>query len=201
MSLTGVVLGHSFVYGLAQTVHRSLDEDFWPSQVAYHFRVSHHYDNVHLIGQRGAKVGDIMPLYRSANLSSADCVLLDVGSNDLASGESPLNVAAGILHAARRILKDHHVKHVAVCSILYRERAIGQMSAANFQDLVHKTNTYLRTFCSQDNSIHYHTHRGFWTEAVKTWSKDAIHPNSTKGREKYKKSLRRALLHLSAKIN
>ena len=168
MSLTGVVLGHSFVYGLAQTVHRSLDEDFCPSQVAF--------------------------ITSESATTMTTCI-------DLASGESPLNVAAGILHAARRILKDHHVKHVAVCSILYRERAIGQMSAANFQDLVHKTNTYLRTFCSQDNNIHYHTHRGFWTEAVKTWSKDAIHPNSTKGREKYKKSLRRALLHLSAKIN
>ena len=199
MSLFGVVLGHSFVYGAAHAIESAHHDILSPQQLAFEFRVSHFYDSVTLQGRRGGLVPDILPMFQQANIR-AECVILDIGTNDLVSGDSPIQVAAAILHTAQQLVKHHHVKKVAVCSILHRNKALNNLTPPQFADAANKTNSYIKQFCRNEPNINYHTHKGFWGIPVNVWSRDNIHPNTPAGRSKYKKSLRRALLDLASQV-
>lgn len=158
MAFSGLVLGHASVYDMAEDMAAP---SLSPQHCASHLRISHYYDSVHILASRRAKVNDIMDLFQRSS-SHPDCVVLDIGSNDLVDGVPPLQATTDIVYTARQLVKYHGVRLVIVCSMLYRRRDLGALNFCQYKDAVDKTNTYLRRFCSQNDTVCYHTHKGFW---------------------------------------
>lgn len=64
-----------------------------------------------------------------------------------------------------------------------------------FRELANRCNTYFKNFADVEQSITYHTHRGFWKRPVQEWSRDSIHPNTRTGRKVYSTSLTKAVFN------
>lgn len=124
-------------------------------------------------------------------------LIVNIGTNDLASGICPLEVASTIVDCVHTIIRDWDIKHVYLCSALPRTTRIGQNTQAQFQELVYRFNHYLQTLCETEHNITYWLHRGFSKIPVAQWSLDGIHPNSTHGRQKFKSSMRHAVFRLA----
>ena len=62
-----------------------------------------------------------------------------------------------------------------------------------FRDVIREFNDRLFFACRREMLIGFHSHDGFGGNPVSVWSRDGIHPNSYRGRQLYKKSLRQAL--------
>lgn len=193
------VLGHSFVSGFAhhlQTMHSST---LSPSDVAFHLGVDNSCKRVHLIGFRGAHISRLYHGHFSDQIQP-QLVIIDCGSNELACGQPPLEVASNIVDCAKHLLSYSCVKKVLVCSLLVRTKKTGHFTNEQFAKNVNMCNHYIKVFTSSESKIHYHTHQGFWAVPPGVWSLDGVHPNSAAGRKKYLSSLRRAILSVKSKV-
>ena len=198
MALTPLfVLGHSFVEGTEHHLRGGLSS-LTGSETAKRLHLSNLVKRVYLLGQRGAAVSH--PVHNLYSLPSTllnrvrpSYAIVDLGSNDLAAGVAPLEVATKLVDLANLLIEDHGLTHVTLCQILKRNSGLGHLTQAQFADLAYQTNNYLRIMCEGEVSLSYHVHQGFWDRDVTIWSQDGIHPNRREGRKLYIKSLRRAL--------
>ena len=193
MPCTCVVLGHSFITGTLH--HLSPASRPTSHRLASLLRVSDVVTNLQLIGQRGAQVTKPnFQLPEQALIHYAPTVvILDYGSNDLANGADPLEVATTIIDIANTLINKYSVAHVVICSVLNRTSALGSLTAAQFKSLAYKVNHYLKTMCTDEPNLFYHIHKGFWSIPIHQWSHDGIHPNTKIGRKKYIASIRKAI--------
>lgn len=193
MPPTGVIIGHSFVSGLYDHLQNKTHQHLHPVDVANQFRVADHVAELWLLGERGLRVLDtsFIPTTHITQIHP-QFVIIDAGTNDLATGASPLSVASALLEVATTLINQHHTLHVTLCSILHRANNI-KMTPFQFQELANTHNNILKDLCEVEPDITYHTHRGFWNIPISQWSRDGIHPNTQLGRQKYKTSLRTAV--------
>ena len=100
-----------------------------PQQVALALKAEAHFDKIYLVGKRGARAEDLRGLFveflNVHNYPHVDYVVVDCGSNDIVHGTPVLDVAATISVAVSELLEEFHIRHVAVCSIIHRQAALG----------------------------------------------------------------------------
>ena len=187
------ILGHSFISGLLHHLENRCKQKLAPADVAKTLKVDNLVAQIHMFGQRGAKILDgnyLMPshLLRSVN---PDLVLMQIGSNDLANGSCPLSVASKSIDMAQNILsKIKSAKQVIILSIIPRISKDPGISQEKLNDSIYKCNGYLKNFCDVESSIQFKSLSGFWKNPIMHWSRDGIHPNSHHGREKYIHNIR-----------
>ena len=200
----GMIIGHSFVAGLADHLagqHGLPDGTYrWPSEVASDLRVSDQMDGVFLSGVRGASLCDgryKLPTIAIDN-ERPHFVVLQIGTNDLACGVPPYEVACEVLNTAHELVMDYGVMRVVICGALYRIGHLRVPSHVDFDAVIDSYNTILREMCASERFVVYRSHSGFWGNPIHTWSRDGIHPNTSFGRKLYIKSLRQILLETSS---
>ena len=122
----GMIIGHSFVAGLADHLagqHGLPDGKYRsPSEVASDLRVSDQMDGVFLSGVGGASLCDgryKLPTIAIDN-ERPHFVVLQFGTNDLACGVPPYEVACEVLNTAHELVMDYGVMRVVICGALYR---------------------------------------------------------------------------------
>ena len=209
--IVGCVLGHSFVASLhshlsscsssrqgdarPRVSDRYIPETrklISPQQIAVELRLDDLVDAFHLMGTRGAKITNSnfeLPL-RDLVQSRSDFVIINYGTNDLVSGISPLTVATKVLDIAKTLLRRvPTVKHIIICSAVNRQATINNR---NFDEVAFDFDNYLYHLCDVEDDITYHVHKGFWKSQIEDWSRDGIHPNTARGRQLYKRSMRSA---------
>ena len=189
----GMLIGHSFVQGLQQ--HLDPRNQASPSEMARKLSVHRIIHSFHFYGQRGAQVCSrsfVLP-HRLLTHTNPDFVILDLGSNDLASGIPPFQVATKLLELADILRSRYHVNTVIIASVLHRETHLRHITPAQFSTAAYQTNNYLKNFADTHPHVFYHLHKGFWAHPSDTWSRDGVHPNTQAGRKKYVKSVRKAV--------
>lgn len=175
-----------------------------------HLRLSNNVSTITLLGRRGATVNDLPNILVDEvfTRNACDFLVIDCGSNDLATNAYPLGhpfgplaVSVRLYDYAKSILRSTPVKHIILCSALYRSAGIS-CSPEDFRLKVNLFNKTLKVLCDGNPAITYHTHRGFWRlndrtpTPIHNWSRDEIHPNTPRGRAKYIASLRTAILNI-----
>ena len=195
MPIKGALLGHSFVTSLHSQL--SLPPGYvqaTPQHVAQQLRISHHVSHLHLLGHRGATATDfpLPSILQQLNHKKPRFVIIELGTNDLATGTCPLQVASAVVDIANAILQVRYVHHVVINSILPRSNNLS-IPPHHFLANLHRCNLYLSHFCDVEPKLTYHAHRGFSSIPFQTWSRDGIHPTATTGLRLYKTSLRRAI--------
>jgi len=190
MPLSGVLIGHSFVSGLYDHLCHKTKRCLHTTDLPKQFRVDDRIPHFHMIGQRGLTVAAANIPLSLAHIHP-DFVIIDAGTNDLAAGAAPLSVATTLIDIASTLLQQG-VKHVTICSILYRNNNM-QMTPDHFQHQTNMFNTILKDLCEVQPAITYHTHKGFWTTPITIWSHGSIHSNTQTGRQKYITSIRASI--------
>lgn len=185
------VVGHSFVSGLKHHLQNMYSDPITPRQLAWELKVSQLVQSVHLLGSNGKLICDSdSPISRGTlHEIQPDLCILDIGSNDLAQGKQPLEVAVKVVELARTFVTDFKVKHVFVCGALNRD----DVRLPNFKGIVTLYNKFLIDLCEVEPDVAYWVHKGFWSVPVSSWSRDGTHPNTELGRKKYKTSLKCAV--------
>ena len=190
------LLGHSFVSGLHH--HMSVDHPLSPQEVSHHLKLNHLVKNFHLIGKRGSQIMNSsfsLPHELLTDIQPA-LLFLQYGSNDLAAGREPLEVATKVVDISRELLQFHSsIKKVAILSALPRGHS------AWLNDSIQRYNGYIKNYCEIEDQIFYKTLQGFWTSDICTWSRDTIHPNTVLGRKKYKNALRRVTFAMLPRLS
>ena len=176
------VVGHSFIRRLRWEVERDRHGLYvGNSRVRY-------------IGYGGASVVTIRERLASMSLRRHSRVVMQVGSNDLATSRYPEEVAGSILDLAYELL-DRGVGEVVICQLLHR-RSTYRMSAYRHWNLynvaVDNVNDILRQSCNgstvrfwkHDNSVR---HRANLAD-------DGVHLDA-RGMQRYRSSILGALTH------
>lgn len=196
MKLVGCIIGDSFVEGLHRHLsheqrHRGLITAY---QVAFKLKLQDLLHKLHLFGIGGARINkNFVSKLAFLGDTKPNFLIINLGTNDLATGVSPLDAAVKLVDLAKELLNDYKsIKHISLCSAIDREGKL-QVNNETFASLIYNFNGYLKNLCDVEPHIDYHIHKGFWAEPITLWSRDGIHPNNAQGRSKYKKSLRRAV--------
>ena len=194
----GIVIGHSFVSGLADHFAHRNGGPLSASEVAVELRVSDITAEVHLAGQRGGRITDpnfALPV-DAIRQAQPHFAILNVGSNDLAVGTTAadqLAIATGTMALARELIDEHNVSVVVVCTVVDRYEGLPGITPNDFHEHLYHLNSMLMHFCQNEHNVHYHVMRGFWRNPITTWSWDGIHPNKPQGRTMYKKAIRKSI--------
>ena len=161
MTLTSVLIGHSFVSGLHDYLTQGGRYPTIPTAIPLRLTVKRWVDQFHLIGQRGSCVLPTYELPYNLTYIRPDFALFDNGGNDLASPHSPLSFADAVVTVAQNILNIHHARHVTVRSVLYHTKNTGSYSVHDYNDRVGRFNNIglHRHFCDNERYFTYHTHR------------------------------------------
>ena len=189
----GLLIGHSFVHGLAS--HLSSDPQPTGSYLARKLNLNRIIQELHMHGERGSRVcsSSFSLPHRLLKRVKPDFVILDLGTNDLAAGAHPFDVAAKLNSVADRLHTQYHVRTVLICSILYRKSHLRNLTREQFTQAAFDTNNFLKKSTEASPRTIYHVHKGFWTTPISQWSRDGVHPNTSHGRTNYKKSIRCAV--------
>ena len=169
--------------------------------MAIDLKVDHYVRRVFLLGQSGAKVTEFDVPHLVLRRIDPLIILVELGTNDLAAGvRAP--VVADSLQVLAQDLHHRYRAVVGVMSVLPRDKGLQDMTAKEFREEVQQLDDILKQCWVGSSAIFYHKHKGFWEMQdkskkfdlpVSAWSKDGIHPNSERGRARYKSSLRTAI--------
>ena len=92
MAKVGLVLGHSFVVGLNQSIANTNGvqvDALETKQISHSLRANKHFGKIYLLGKRGARVEDLRGLFADFldknNHPQVDYVVVDCESNDIVS--------------------------------------------------------------------------------------------------------------------
>ena len=144
------LLGHSFVSGLHH--HMSVDHPLSPQEVSHHLKLNHLVKIFHLIGKRGSQIMNSsfsLPHELLTDIQPA-LLFLQYGSNDLAAGREPLEVATKVVDISRELLQFHSsIKKVAILSALPRGHS------AWLNDSIQRYNGYIKNYCEIEDQIFF----------------------------------------------
>lgn len=198
-----VLLGHSFV--------RSLDDHYrhmfkgpmhlLETWIAEDLKVSGNIAQIYLHGQGGATVGNFeIPKVFLRNVK-ADLIILDMGTNDLASDQTVMDVCQGIERLAKCLLQ--YSPAVSILSIVPRGTGLAATVTEDvFRGRMRNANAILKRLGLGHQNLLFSKQKGFYeveigggkyARPVTDWSYDGIHPNNPDGRKLYKNSIRTAI--------
>ena len=141
-------------------------------------RVSSKIKQVIISGKSGLTVKRAKYPEKEYAVMDVTCVIVNLGSNDIANGVPPLNVAMNLIEYCTNLLK-MGAERVYINSILHR----GHKAVKNFMEFntnVDLCNRILKDMCCVESNLHYFTLRGFWTKEPSEWSNDELHPRMNK---------------------
>ena len=177
------IIGHSFIRRLNEWIRRNM----WPTTVGK--------NHVFLYGRSGAKVvhvayglSDIMRRRRH------DCVVLQIGSNDLCDAEkTPDSVASSIFQIINTLKKKHSIKHIIIFEVLRRNKSNRYMEIelGLYNERVQTLNNRLQQWSSTQPNVHFQIHR----RKAKRLADDGIHIN-----ERWMEHYCRSIMSAVAKI-
>ena len=149
--------------------HMSVNYHLSPQEVSHSLKLDHSVEDFHLIGKNGSKImNSIFSLLHELITDFQPALLfLQYGSNDLAAGREPSEVAKKIVDLAKELLQLHTIKKMAILSALPR----GSMT-------IYTYNGYIKNHCEIKDHICYKSLQGFWTSDIYTWSPDTINLNT-----------------------
>ena len=134
--------------------------------------------------------------------SSLDYGVLEMGTNDLCSGKTPLTVAEDIIVLAGKLRDNLSLRHVAVLGIVPRSKKLGCVSDAHVFDLLmRETNKYLDTMLEFEPRLSFVRQQGYYSIPVDAFSKDGVHPNTPLGRRLHCRNLKRAILAAASRAH
>ena len=147
MAYKGFIIGHSFVHGLHAHLSHGCSYLLSPVEVAQQLKLDHLISALYIHGMRGGMLtaSDFSLPSHQLQISNPDFVLLDFGTNDLASGAHPLTVAAAIMDRAQELIQKYNVKQVYICSALRRSGNLKISPSIHFEEIVQQYNCYLKT--------------------------------------------------------
>ena len=194
LGFTAAVIGQSFISGLL--AHLSGRHDtISHHQVARKLRLHDLVSTLHLIGERGVKVTDNsfrLPL-EDLNNVNPEILVMNYGTNDLASGVAPINVAVKVVDLAQLLYNEiTSIKTITICSAIPRAGNY-HMSEHNMESAIFDFNKYLSNLWEVEDNINYQVQTGYWRVPIQVWSRDRIHPNTLEGRLKMRSNLKSAI--------
>ena len=159
------ILGHSFVQGTEKHLQGRYPELTGPHGCSTSLDLDKLVSEVYLLGQRGATLQQYSQNMYCIPASLLDRVrpsyaIVDLGTNDLASGSAPHQVATSVVNFATSLIRTYGIRHVTVCQIVSRHACIGRLTPARFADLANKTNQHLVRMCDGEESLSFHAHEG-----------------------------------------
>lgn len=165
-----------------------------PFQASKLLKVSNIVQNLFIHGRGGATINEDSVPWKLIQIFKPRAVLIDLGSNDIANGLSPLNTAYQLTLLADKLHNTYHVEDIILCSIINRTEGLHSTSKNKFGADIQLFNKILKTLCEDYKHLSYHLHKGTWTVPLEKLSKDGIHLNTALGRKVYTSSIRRALI-------
>ena len=81
--------------------------------------------------------------------------MLQIGTNDLACGVPPYEVACEVLNTAHELLMNYGVMRVVICGALYRIGHLRVPSHVDFDAVIDSYNTILREMCASERFVVY----------------------------------------------
>ena len=141
-------------------------------------------------GRSGLLISQISEYYHYIEKHRPQIVMIDVGSNDIGDHlVTPEKYATNIVNEAKNILGMHGVKLVVLCYAVMRNKVVYSIKPLEVLNTDIATfNHHILKNSRKNIKIIRWIHRGFnvLDEVV---SMDGIHPDTTYGKKKYKKSL------------
>ena len=166
-----------------------------------HIGVSDYYKIIGLTAKSGALATNknhMNILYESALCGNYDLVFLDIGSNDLANGVSPLILLANVAQFCEKLVA--HGLKVVVLSVLPRSRRKYCFHDKSLFGAIKYYNFILKNHCRVESQIAFLPQNGFFDQSLRHTTTDGIHPyisnNST-----YIKGLRRIFFKSLSQFN
>ena len=211
MSYTVALVGHSFVAGLNHhflcgkgRARLANGVDSLPAYVTKTLEVDDYFRAIHMLGMRGATIQQLSQFTPQLVTLKPTILIIDLGSNDLSAfhhGHSDImKLTSRYYESILKLLKASGASLAYICSCLPRNANIARQTPQQFLQSMHTFNTSMKAYCCTNNKLIFHTHKGFINDPnrqplpISTWSRDGIHPNTSYGREHYKKSVRNILL-------
>lgn len=191
----GLLIGHSFVSGYKHHLCNLYKNESPKTSICQHLNLSKLVEFIDFIDIPGGLVEVEKILSMIHDHDKYNFILIDLGSNDLAQGIKPLNVAYQLSILGEKLVQQKTAPHVVFFQIIPRIGPWSSEIAHLFNKDAILTNQILRTFCDVDRTLSLHSHRGVWQNPITEWSMDGIHLNSQLGRNIYTASLKRAILH------
>lgn len=178
---SGLVLGHSFVTSLNDSLNRP-----GAQEVARQLQVDHYVRNLYLHGVRGGKVPDMQQQIDSCVVNEVHFAILEIGSNDIACGRKCDDIISDIRNLTNHMKNSiPTIKYIFLCSVLYRKNITNER--------IDSINRSLHSLARTRDFLIFHTHKHLKDKHPSFFSKDLIHVNNKEGRQLYKKSLGRAI--------
>lgn len=196
-----LILGHSFISRLYDYIitsnHHSVDVNMGLDP------------ELHKIRLRGYPGGNLQKIrekgIEEVKRFKPDCVILQIGSNDLCNKEKTVNeIAQGIIELVLKLLFCEGVKKVGILQILHRlppkKKIRYEVDTVWFNERCDELNATLLSYFA-DNKVDgakYWKHKGFWSTENQNYvfDKDGVHLNKEHGYRKYFNSVRALIVHL-----
>lgn len=173
-------IGHSFI-------RRA--EEYLQTLSIHNLNLPTQYHTVSFLSRSGAHIHDILPLF-DTRASNPEVVVIDVGTNDLASNTPVQALAANLIKVAKTILKSG-VKRVILLETLERTPRGRHGAPPQFNVRVRDFNSHLKRWIKDHRNIVYWYHKGLATK-VAQYVSDGVHLTK-EGNKKYVRSLREAV--------
>ena len=162
---SALVYGHSFVARLRKDYMDSfkvlkLSPWAYEKRISEDLRVNYHVEEVHLRGLSGANFVQVhLPRFPNS-LTALKCVVLDLGTNDLAKNQGASWVVQNILDFSTNI-RDSHKVPVVILSILPRCEGLRNVSQQDFNEQRCKANREMQTGCDGLEGVYFYRQKGF----------------------------------------
>ena len=147
------------------------------------------FHSVKFLGRGGAHISDI-PLLFETRCATPDLVILDIGTNDLASLTPTQTLAVNVFKAAESMLKAG-VKRIVILETLYRTPVGKHGAPPLFNTRVRQLNSQLKSLIKNHIHMEYWYHKGL-ASRITNYLSDGVHLN-VEGTRKYVRSLRQAV--------
>ena len=160
-----LILGHSFV-------HRA--ESFTKNNSMPNLKLPSQFHSVKFLGRGGAHISDI-PLLFETRGATPDLVILDIGTNDLASLTPTQTLAVNVFKAAKSMLKSG-VKRIVILETLYRSPVGKNGAPPLFNTRVRQFNSQLKYLIKNHTHMEYWYHKGL-ASRITIYLSDGVHLN------------------------
>ena len=193
--LRGILLGHSFVSGFKEYLNNCKPAVSEAKEVAKWLRISDHVSELHTYGIRGSntKTFEVPRDYLAS--CQPHFAIVELGTNDVGR-PSMREAAEGVISIAKQI-RSLGVFHVYICGVTVRQDKSNYRTSTKIEDI----NNWLYKFCQKEHGFHFYRHRGVERNNLRQLSNDGLHLNTARGREVYKKSIRRVCFQAVERIH
>ena len=186
-----LLIGHSFVSRLRNTLVAKNTRRIinWPAAL----NVEEANIQPFIYGIPGAKIGDMHKFYEWPGDVRPECVIVDIGSNDVSSRRSAHSLVAELIAELQAMLDSMNgVISITWCHIVPRSKQTNGMSVLQYRRKSNMMNRLMARETGKHENIHHWKHQGLTRASQQDLLKDGVHLNRH-SMWKYQKSCSRLL--------